>query len=303
MYYVFDVCPKCMDKLYERKPMDDEEEWMPISESCCPNCGHRLIEACAGEKKPDSMVYNTTYKIFRTYFSPDGDETNKKRLTEKAINIVMKWGHCSRDAALGKLSTANSLICEGNLCETYVCIHELQDAFIGYKTEPEFPYYFFPRYFFFCPTCEGIPVEKTEDLEDSLSEVRTGIFCEKCNKWVKTYITSRKDIDNTVYHLRVCLKGIESNVKMELLEKLEIYEDWEIKKEVTEERIAVDGLAPNISDILTDLKSNDISYEIAPPYPYEIPVYKKLWTEEDVERLKAMNPGLNVTAEELNVLN
>ena len=90
---------------------------------------------------------------------------------------------------------------------------------------------------------------------------------------------------------------------MELLEKLEVYEDWEIKKEVTEERIAVDGLAANISDILTDLKSNDISYEIEPLYPYEIPVYKKLWTEEEVELLKSMNPGLNVTVEELNALN
>ncbi|MCM1045102.1 MAG: hypothetical protein NC417_06305 [Candidatus Gastranaerophilales bacterium] len=99
------------------------------------------------------------------------------------------------------------------------------------------------------------------------------------------------------------MQGVESNVKKKLLEELEEYEDWEIKKEVTEEGVALEGRAESISGILIELKSNDISYEIEPPYPYEIPVYKKLWTEEDVELLKAMNPGLNVTAEELNSLN
>ncbi len=299
MDYILDICPKCMDKLYEReKTLDDNgrEYNDPVSEAFCPNCGHRLIMACGGAKKPDSTVYDTAYKIFISY-TADGQE-------EEAIDIVMKLGRCSRDAALEKLNTEHCLLCEGNLLETYLCIRELAEVncFLVYETEPEFPYDI-PLFTFFCPTCGGIPVMKEEILENSPFEVEVGIFCEKCNKWVKTYITSRKDIDNTVYHLRVCLKGIESNVKMELLEKLEAYEDWKIKKEVTEERIAVDGLASNISDILTDLKSNDISYEIEPPYPYEIPVYKKLWTEEDVELLKAMNPGLNVTAEELNDLN
>ncbi len=142
---------------------------------------------------------------------------------------------------------------------------------------------------------------KTEVLEDDPSEVETGIFCEKCNKWVNSFYTTQKDVDDTVYLLKASLQGIERNVKKKLLEELEAYKDWKMKKEVTEEGFALDGRAKNISGILITLKSNDISYEIEPPYPYEIPVYKKLWTEE-VERLKAMNPGLNVTAEELNAL-
>ncbi|MCM1100438.1 MAG: hypothetical protein NC079_01630 [Clostridium sp.] len=296
MYYVLDICPKCMDKLYEReRPMKDEE-YAPVSEASCPNCGHRLIEACVGETKPDSTVYDTTYKIFIRY-TPDSHE-------KEATDIVMKLGHCSRDAALEKLGTKNSFLCEGNLLETYLNKRELQKVnwFLGYKTEPEFPYDI-PAFFFFCPTCEGIPVEKTEVLEDGSYEVETGIFCEKCNKWVDSFYTTLKDVDNTIYHLKASLQGVESNVKKKLLEELEEYEDWEIRKEVTEEGFTVDGRATGISGILIELKSNGIGFEIAPVYPYEIPVYKKLWTEADVELLKAMNPGFNVTAEELNALN
>ena len=103
--------------------------------------------------------------------------------------------------------------------------------------------------------------------------------------------------------MKASLQGVDSTVKKKLLEELEKYEDWEIKKEVTGEGVALEGRAESISEILIELKSNDINFETDPPYPYEIPVYKKLWTEEDVELLKAMNPGLNVTAEELNALN
>lgn len=185
MDYILDICPKCMDKLYEReKPLDNNgKKYNPVSEASCPNCGHRLIKACGGEKKPDSTVYDTTYKIFISYI-PDGQE-------EEAIDIVMKLGRCSREAALEKLNTEHSLLCEGNLLETYLSIRELVEVncFLCYEAEPEFPYDI-PVFFFFCPTCGGIPVMKEEILENSPSEAEVGIFCEKCNKWIHSFYTT-----------------------------------------------------------------------------------------------------------------
>ena len=39
-----------------------------------------------------------------------------------------------------------------------------------------------------------------------------------------------------------------------------------------------------------------------PPYPYKIMTFKREWADEDIAQLIAVNPGLKVTAEEMNAL-
>lgn len=295
MYYVLDICPKCMDKLYERKLVEDEEDISEVAEACCPHCGHRLIMACCGERKHD----DTKYKIFLTNFLPNIYE-QKKQWKDQCVNIVMKLGHCNRDAAIEKLGIDNSILSEGNLFETYLNIRELNKAgsCISYRIEPKFPY-LMPLWFYFCPTCEGIPVEKTEELGDNL--VRTGIFCEKCKKWVQECITSKEKADGTLYHLKASLKGIKSTARQKLLDILEddLYHD----KEVTEDEFKVNDLAANIRRLLEILKACNADFEIDPSYPYEIVFQEKAeWTEEDIELLKELNPDLEVTVEEMNAI-
>lgn len=57
---------------------------------------------------------------------------------------------------------------------------------------------------------------------------------------------------------------------------------------------------------LSALEKYNIPYETTPPYPHKIPklnpTYKDDWTEEEVRKLMEANPGLEITAEELNAL-
>lgn len=191
MYYVLDICPKCKDRLYERE-QTEEKYFASVAKAHCSKCGHRLIMACTGEKKPDDAVYNTIHKIFLTYFA------SESRNREKCIDIVMKQGHCDRKTAIEKLSTESSVICEGNLCETYLSIHELDETEgdICYRVEPEFPYSRQDPWVWFCPTCEGIPVKKTEVMASNPDLVYMGTFCEKCNEWVEALIVSKEEIED-----------------------------------------------------------------------------------------------------------
>lgn len=100
--------------------------------------------------------------------------------------------------------------------------------------------------------------------------------------------------------MKASLKEIESKIRKKILEMLD---DEMHDKEVTEDEIMVNDLAENIEGLLGMLKTYDIDYEIDPPYPHKIFEFKKEWTEEDIAALIAANPGLTVTAEEMNALN
>ncbi len=190
MYYFFDICPKCKDKLYEREWTEDEEKYYDnFSEVRCPHCGNRLINACMGEKKPD----DTVYKIFLTSASAHID--NKMEI---CIEVLMEIGHCDRKSAIEKLDAEDIVICEGKISEIYFAIKKLQEAEgrIQYRIEPEFPYMTLsdPE-FFFCQTCEGIAIYKTEELADNPSMVKSGTFCEHCNKWIAYTVVSKDSLD------------------------------------------------------------------------------------------------------------
>ena len=74
-------------------------------------------------------------------------------------------------------------------------------------------------------------------------------------------------------------------------------------KEVMEEQMTVRDLAKNIENLLGIMKTYGIEYEINPSYPHKIIMFKEEWTEDDIKQLRAVNPGLAVSVEEMNSIN
>lgn len=224
MEYILDICPTCMDKLYEREQIEDEEKYYAVlSEANCPHCGRRLFRACVGEKKPD----DTDYKIVKLPASISRDRE------EQCIEVLMEIGHCDRKTAIERLNAEKVIICEGKLSEIYFAINKIRETEGGiqYKVEPEFPYSILGDYYdYFCKTCERELVYKEEELADDPSMVKSGFFCENCNEWV-------------------------------------VYK-WDRKASLDESEVEVK--------------------------------YKQAFTEEELELLKRVNPGLEITLEELN---
>ncbi len=191
MYHVFDVCPKCKDKLYEREQMEEEKYFSPVAEICCPHCGTRLIMVCCGEKEPD----DTMYKVFLIDALVDDDKK------EKCIEILMEIGHCDKNEALDRLNVENSCICEGSFQEVCLGLEKLDNlgCVICYEVEPEFPYTRLANTnMYFCPICEEIAVDKIEELTNDSAWVKKGTFCEHCNEWVTYSVVSKDSLDEKI---------------------------------------------------------------------------------------------------------
>lgn len=282
MLYTFNLCPKCKDKLVEQDIVR-EEDYKVI---CCPNCGSEMELALSGEEKAE----DTTYKIV----------LNNVRLLhnrrDKCLKTIMQIGNCNEKEALEKLSAKNSVIFEGDLLNTYLSLRCLDKVghMVDYTVVPQFPY---ARTFVqICPQCEEEAVYKKVEVEED--KVKAGCFCEKCNEWIFYDIKDKYEFDETMYHLKISVKEIQGQDKREILRAI----DELCNKETEEDQIVIHDLARNIVYLLELLETNYIEYEIEPPYPHKIRTFKKEWTDEDIARLIAANPGLKVTAEEMNAL-
>ncbi len=297
--YVYEICPYCMDQLYERKqPIDDAVI------NCCPKCGSKMEYACLGEYKIDDTIYKI---ILNNVAIPNsGDKKNK------FIETLMRVGKFNREEAQKICRTKNTLIFEGNVSETYVNINLLEDFVpdIHYTVNPPFALESLLNPFVsICPICGNRTVTRTEDVNNRSEDIKSGIYCETCKDWIMFDICSKAEVDDTKYYVEVPLEGIDSEVMKKIMHTFDglcnIF-DSACNKRLEEKRIIVQDRAQNIEDLLCTLEYYKIPYKIDPPYPHKIPelnpVYKNKWTEEEVRDLIKANPGLKVTADELNVL-
>lgn len=285
----YEMCPHCMNQLYERKqPIEDID-----SVNICPQCGNKMVIACFGEEGVD----DTVYKIILNDASVSDYEDRQKRF----LSVLMKLGDINIEEALERYGTKGCIIFEGNVSNTYVNMHMLDEftPSIHYTVVPPFPFERLMEPFIsLCPVCGSDMVYKTEDIDGSPDYVWDGYYCENCNEWVMKGMVSKLQIDETPYHLTASLEGIGSKVREKILGWLDELQD----REVTGNKIVVNDLARNIDVFLRTLKTYNIEYKIEPPYPYKIMTFKREWADEDIAQLIAVNPGLKVTAEEMNAL-
>ena len=286
MLYGYDICPTCKDRLIKRIQEKGTECFEQYAGKC-EKCGDRLRLAFTGEREID----DTIYKI----------ELSPRMILDKdSVKAIMRICGCEKEAAREILEREEDILLEGDAFHTYLNMELLDECNAVYYVYPEFP--FARRAYVICPDCGNELLYKTEETDvkenDTDYYVQAGFFCERCNQWVAATYRRRIDVDETKYRLEICL------------EKLEVEEGKIIRKmvdELSDKRTLLDKIiacdtAFNIHPLLEELKEKCIDYTIEPPYPHRIAEYKKEWTEEDLQILMEMNPGLTVNLEEMNGL-
>lgn len=280
MWYIFDLCPKCKDKLAERI-VDDISE---CEEICCPNCGSKMDTVFYGDKKDETAVYKITLN-------------QVEDIKDKYLGVVMRMGNFNEKEALERLNEKDSISFEGDLLNTFINLELLDEMWdiSDYIITPPFPY--IRTFIQKCPDCGEKAVYRIEKVNKN--EYKRGFFCEKCGEYVWYDILDGTEIDETIYHLKISLRMAGEKVRQEIMGAVNQLHD----KDIFKDEIAVRDLAKNIKYLLRIVKTYNIEYEINPPYPHKIYMPKKEWTQEDIEQLMAANPGLVLNLEEINALN
>ena len=268
MWYVFDLCPKCRDRLVE-KVVDN----LSKSEGgCCPNCGSKMDEVFCGDKKEENAVYKITLN-------------RAQEIKEKYLDVIMQMGNFSEEEALEKIGERDSISFEGDLLKTYLNL-ELADKMwdiYDYTVTPPFPY---KRFYIARCDCGERAVYRAEKINDE--EFMAGFFCEKCRDYVLYRICSEIEDDLTWYQLKIPLKAGMDEGQREIMGKVnQLHLD---DKEVLEDEIIIRDVAKNIEVFLEIANAYHIAYEINPPYFHKIPSLKKEHTEEDADQTGEENP-------------
>ncbi len=256
MYYGYDICPKCMDELIEREQCESCEEDFPShTDQVCKKCGTRLALACVGENKIDDTIY---YISFR--------DENEYRKCQSVVEEIRNIG-----AIVEKSSTQDALIIRGDFLQTYLTMDILTGACVSYTVTPDFS---FSRYLVadICPVCGNYTCEKEIDIDNPPDYVQHGIFCEHCNDWVMFTSTWKLAMDDAIYHLKFSEANMQQQSK-ELMLK-EINNVSNVNKDTT--HYEVYGKATEIYELLKVLTTYEVSYDIAPPFPYELPEYVEI---------------------------
>ncbi len=268
MWYVFDLCPKCRDRLVE-KVVDN----LSKSEGgCCPNCGSKMDEVFCGDKKEENAVYKITLN-------------RAQEIKEKYLDVIMQMGNFSEEEALEKIGERDSISFEGDLLKTYLNL-ELADKMwdiYDYTVIPPFPY---KRFYIARCDCGERAVYRAEKINDE--EFMAGFFCEKCRDYIWYGIYSEIEDDLTGYQLKIPLKEGMDEGQREIMGKVnQLHLD---DKEVLEDEIIIRDVAKNIEVFLEIANAYHIAYEINPPYFHKIPSLKKEHTEEDADQTGEENP-------------
>lgn len=103
MYYGYDMCAKCRNKLIERVQVKERIQDFEKYGGKCKKCGNTMRLTCLGENKKDDTLYKIT---FRFTIIEDMD---------KCIKAVMRVGDFSNDLARIKLNNENSILFVGKL--------------------------------------------------------------------------------------------------------------------------------------------------------------------------------------------
>ncbi len=287
MHYIFELCPKCMNELIERD-IEDFQEFIP---GICPNCGNRMEAALWGNTKTE----NTVYKIILNKVQ------NIDKSREKCQKIIMKIGGLDADAAREKMNTQGSIIFEGDLLHTYLNLNMIDQmgTAIDYSVMPSFPYD--RALSIVCLEC-GEEAEYKVDYKGK-KPVKSGYFCNNCRQWIMYDVYSEQDMDETIYYIEATIEDVDGEVRQEIIHHVE--ELWD--KKIENNKIWAQDHAKKIQNVLNIMENYNIPYKVNPPFPYKIPemkpVHKNEWTEEEIRKLIEDNPGLKITADELNALN
>jgi hypothetical protein len=276
MRHVFNLCPKCKDRLVEQI-VDD---FSKSGEIYCPNCGSEMDKVFDGDKKEENTVYKITLN-------------RAQEIKEKYLDVIMQMGNFSEEEALEKIGERDSISFEGDLLKTYLNL-ELADKMwdiYDYTVTPLFPY---ERIYIARCDCGERAVYKAEKINDE--EFMAGFFCEKCRDYIWYDICDKIERDLTWYQLKIPLKEGMDEGQREIMGKVnQLHLD---DKEVLEDEIIIRDVAKNIEVFLEIANAYHIAYEINPPYFHKIPSLKKEHTEEDADQTGEENPDsgkMNVT--------
>lgn len=150
MRHIFDLCPKCKDKLAERI-VDDMSKSGKIH---CPNCGSKMDTVFYGDKREDNAVYKITLNQIED-------------IKDKYLDVIMKMGNFSEKEALEKLNGKDSISFEGDLLNTFLNLELLDEMWdiSDYVITPPFPYV--RNFIQKCPDCGEEAVYKTEKVNEN----------------------------------------------------------------------------------------------------------------------------------------
>ena len=267
MWYVFDLCPKCRDRLVEKVV----DKLSKSEGGYCPNCGSKMDKVFCGDKKEENAIYKITLN-------------QAQEIKEKYLDVIMQMGNFSEEEALEKIGERDSISFEGDLLKTYLNM-ELADKMwdIDYTVIPPFPY---KRFYIARCDCGERAVYKAEKINDE--EFMAGFFCEKCRDYIWYDVCDEIERDLTGYQLKIPLKAGMDEGQQEIMGKVnQLHLD---DKEVHEDEIIIRDVAKNIEVFLEIANAYHIAYEIEPPYFHKIPSLKKKHTEEDTEHTGEENP-------------
>ncbi len=256
MYYGYDICPKCKDRLITRPHSEkNEDDFERISKRHCTKCGNVLMLACVGEKQIDDTIYTIVLE----------DAVNYKRKDVGCIETIMKVGNCDFQTAVDKLSTANSILFQGDFFHTFMNMELLDRICMVYTITPKIP---FSRYLYSdaCPQCGNKVFESTKEIENSTNYVLHGLFCEHCKDWVMVTSINKMNLDDTIYNLSFSLSRMNCQEREEVFSIINELSN----KEIINDIVIVYDEAYAIYEILQRLKKSGIGYEVLPSFPYEI---------------------------------
>lgn len=280
MYYGYDICPKCKDKLIEREySCEREEDFEEYSEQVCPKCGKRLVLACTGNKKMDND--NTIYKIV---LKEDHFIHKKERFnTLRKINpTIVKEDIYIKDFVLF----------EGKADSIYNNIEMLSNQGIAYIVIPEYPYnrFVYPE-FCMCFHCGGETVKKTQEIDVPKNSIRRGLYCESCKNWVLFHDYMKWELDKTIYELSFYLQELNRVNACIVKENLQNEIAQLSNKEIRDGKIIIWDSAKELHYIMQKLNAIYVVYDISPSYPYEIEEYQED-NEEFINEILEMNRKL-----------
>lgn len=273
MYYGYDICPKCKDRLMER--CQENEKFERYSGEKCDKCGSKLRLALIGEKRVDETIYEITVSPWHI---------NNKN---KCVQAIMELYNCEYSVAEKKMETKETVLFKGDILHVYLTMEWLCELYgiDDFDVSPEFP--FLRIAYIDCPDCGGDTCYKIAESEKE-GYMLTGYFCENCNSWVANNYTPKINLDETKYKVTFSLQEIDREEDEKIKEQVEEVKELISRcseRKIRQNEIMIRACADEIHMILQDLEALHVDYNIEPRYPYPvIPV-----SEEDLKEILQLN--------------
>lgn len=103
---------------------------------------------------------------------------------------------------------------------------------------------------------------------------------------------SKLSLDNTQYELAFSLNGAGETTRKEILSMC--FRDNLNQQQTENTDISISDNAEFLYSIIQRLKGFKITYEVHPPYPYEVISWDGFMDKDFLQEIAKLNPGLNV---------